>query len=152
MKRIRLLLRQEHVVEHVEVEDEQTSAYSEIILDRHGSFGLQQDDCEDGIYKILDELICQTDFDPRIVDHLISSCVLTIDDGEDIMQASTRIRKNKILFDILFERPFVSLIPLKQASIDVKNIEIQTILERNGFIDQEMNLPTVQQSVMSDGR
>lgn len=97
----------------------------------------------------MNDIIFHTDFDPSIVDHLISSCVLTIDDGEDIMQANTRIEKNRILYDILFERPYNSLAPLQQASIDVKNTEIQSILEKNGFVEQEINLPPVKHS---DGR
>ena len=56
--------------------------------------------------EIYDELVQDTTLDQSILDGLISRCVFTIHDREEILGQLTRTGRNKILLDILEDRPY----------------------------------------------
>ncbi|CAG2200682.1 unnamed protein product [Mytilus edulis] len=53
-----------------------------------------------------DELLDNTVLDKIVLDNLISRCILMIDDREEIIKPTTQRERNKVLLDILSERPY----------------------------------------------
>ena len=56
--------------------------------------------------EIYDELVQDTTLDQSILDGLISRCVFTIHDREEIIGQLTQMGKNKLFLDILEDRPY----------------------------------------------
>ncbi|XP_076105811.1 uncharacterized protein LOC143074148 [Mytilus galloprovincialis] len=53
-----------------------------------------------------DELLDNTVLDKMVLDNLISRCILMIEDREEIVKPTTQRERNKVLLDILTERPY----------------------------------------------
>ncbi|CAG2184366.1 unnamed protein product [Mytilus edulis] len=53
-----------------------------------------------------DELLDNTVLDKMVLDNLISRCILMIEDREEIIKPTTQRERNKVLLDILTERPY----------------------------------------------
>ncbi|CAG2198639.1 unnamed protein product [Mytilus edulis] len=59
-----------------------------------------------GLFPYYDELINQTVLDKMVLDNLISRCILMIEDREEIIKPTTQRERNKVLLDILTDRPY----------------------------------------------
>ncbi|XP_076108262.1 uncharacterized protein LOC143076400 isoform X2 [Mytilus galloprovincialis] len=53
-----------------------------------------------------DELLDNTVLDKMVLDNLISRCIIMIEDREEIIKPTTQLERNKVLLDILTERPY----------------------------------------------
>ncbi|CAG2196780.1 unnamed protein product [Mytilus edulis] len=53
-----------------------------------------------------DELLDNTVLDKMVLDNLISRCIIMIEDREEIIKPTTQRERNKVLLDILTERPY----------------------------------------------
>lgn len=73
-----------------------------------------------------DILTC-TILDKNVLDELISRCILTIDDREEIIKPATQTERNKILLDLLISRPYdvlnLFMVILKQSDPDNSNVQ-----------------------------
>ncbi|XP_063396717.1 uncharacterized protein LOC134681168 [Mytilus trossulus] len=56
--------------------------------------------------RYYDELLDNTVLDKMVLDNLISRCILMIEDREEIIKPTTQRERNKVLLDILTERPY----------------------------------------------
>ncbi|XP_076105809.1 uncharacterized protein LOC143074147 [Mytilus galloprovincialis] len=56
--------------------------------------------------RYYDELLDNTVLDKMVLDNLISRCILMIEDREEIIKPTTQRERNKVLLDILSERPY----------------------------------------------
>ncbi|XP_052074779.1 uncharacterized protein LOC127712406 isoform X3 [Mytilus californianus] len=59
-----------------------------------------------GLARYYDELLDNTVLDKMVLDNLISRCILMIEDREEIIKPTTQRERNKVLLDILTERPY----------------------------------------------
>ncbi|CAC5414967.1 NAB [Mytilus coruscus] len=59
-----------------------------------------------GLTRYYDELLDNTVLDKMVLDNLISRCILMIEDREEIIKPTTQRERNKVLLDILTERPY----------------------------------------------
>lgn len=59
-----------------------------------------------GIQPYYDEVISITELDKTVLDHLISKCVILIEDREEVAKLATQFERNKAILDILMERPY----------------------------------------------
>ncbi|XP_071148490.1 uncharacterized protein [Mytilus edulis] len=73
-----------------------------------------------------DILTC-TILDKNVLDELISRCILTIDDREEIIKPASQTERNKILLDLLISRPYdllnLFIVILKQSDPDNSNVQ-----------------------------
>ncbi|CAC5390146.1 unnamed protein product [Mytilus coruscus] len=77
--------------------EDTTQKYTQSVIKDHGHPGLT------GYY---DELVDNTVLDKMVLDNLISRCILMIEDREEITKPTTQRERNKVLLDILTERPY----------------------------------------------
>lgn len=59
-----------------------------------------------GHHLHLVELANKTVLDKQVLDNLISKCIITIEDREEIIKPTTQFERNKFLLEILIERPY----------------------------------------------
>ncbi|CAC5404458.1 unnamed protein product [Mytilus coruscus] len=59
-----------------------------------------------GLTRYYNELLDNIVLDKMVLDNLISRCILMIEDREEIIKPSTQRERNKVLLDILTERPY----------------------------------------------
>ncbi|XP_071179170.1 uncharacterized protein [Mytilus edulis] len=59
-----------------------------------------------GLFRYYDDLLENTVLDKMVLDNLISRCILMIEDREEIIKPTTQRERNKVLLDILTERPY----------------------------------------------
>ncbi|XP_052103264.1 uncharacterized protein LOC127736720 [Mytilus californianus] len=77
--------------------EDTTQKYTQSVVKDHGHHGLT------GYY---DDLLDNTVLDKMVLDNLISRCILMIEDREEIIKPTTQRERNKVLLDILIERPY----------------------------------------------
>lgn len=53
-----------------------------------------------------DELIHSTILDKEVLDNLISNCVLTLDDKEEIISFADQSSRNRKFYEIIMQRPY----------------------------------------------
>ncbi|XP_052073291.1 uncharacterized protein LOC127711330 [Mytilus californianus] len=77
----------------------------------------------------LDKVAHKTVFDKHVLDNLISKCIIMIEDREEIIKPTTQFERNKVLLEILTERPYDTfqlfkdvLIQLDQCTSDVQQL------------------------------
>ena len=68
-----------------------------------------------GIRVYYNELVNKTILDKNVTDLLISRCVLTISDREEIIKKDTQPDQNRTLLNILLKRPYRTFQDLKDA-------------------------------------
>ncbi|CAG2227858.1 unnamed protein product [Mytilus edulis] len=70
-------------------------------------------DQEHGVHHDLtgyyDALLDDTVLDRMVLDNLISRCIIMIEDREEIIKPTTQRERNKVLLDILTERPYPTI-------------------------------------------
>ncbi|CAG2233075.1 NAB [Mytilus edulis] len=65
-----------------------------------------KDEEHHGLTGYYDELLDNTVLDKMVLDNLISRCIIMIEDREEIIKPTTQRERNKVLLDILSERPY----------------------------------------------
>ncbi|CAG2212249.1 unnamed protein product [Mytilus edulis] len=85
-----------------------------------------------GLFPYYDELINQTVLDKMVLDNLISRCVLMIEDREEIIKPTTQRERNKILLDIMTDRPYGTFQVFKDVlkESDPHNSDVQELISR----------------------
>ncbi|XP_052075430.1 ankyrin-3-like [Mytilus californianus] len=71
-----------------------------------GAGSIEEDHKFHGLFRYYDDLLDNTVLDKKVLDNLISRCILMIEDREEIIKPTTQRERNKILLDILTERPY----------------------------------------------
>ncbi|XP_063395896.1 uncharacterized protein LOC134680683 [Mytilus trossulus] len=90
----------------------QTEGYEDVVPNSHtftekqslssATIGLSQH----GLPFHLVELAHKTVLDKQVLDNLISKCIIAIEDREEIIKPTTQFERNKVLLEILIERPY----------------------------------------------
>ncbi|XP_052073712.1 uncharacterized protein LOC127711644 [Mytilus californianus] len=72
-----------------------------------------------------------------VLDNLISRCILMIEDREEIIKPATQSERNKVLLDILTERPYGTFKVFKDVlkESDPYNTDVQELVSRMQFIE-----------------
>ncbi|VDI19756.1 Hypothetical predicted protein [Mytilus galloprovincialis] len=85
-----------------------------------------------GLTGYYDELLDNTVLDKMVLDNLISRCILMIEDREEIVKPTTQRERNKVLLDILTERPYPTFHLFKDVLLesDPNNSCVQEIVKR----------------------
>ncbi|CAG2201967.1 NAB [Mytilus edulis] len=65
-----------------------------------------KDQKQHGLVPYYDELINKTVLDKMVLDSLISRCILMIEDREEIIKPTTQRERNRVLLNILTNRPY----------------------------------------------
>ncbi|VDI69787.1 Hypothetical predicted protein [Mytilus galloprovincialis] len=91
-----------------------------------------KDQNQHGLFPYYDELINQTVLDKMVLDNLISRCVLMIEDREEIIKPTTQRERNKILLDIMTDRPYGTFQVFKDVlkESDPHNSDVQELISR----------------------
>ncbi|XP_076105812.1 uncharacterized protein LOC143074149 [Mytilus galloprovincialis] len=79
-----------------------------------------------------DELLDNTVLDKMVLDNLISRCIIMIEDREEIIKPTTQRERNKILLDILTERPYPTFHLFKDVLLESEpsNSCVQELVKR----------------------
>ncbi|VDH93892.1 Hypothetical predicted protein [Mytilus galloprovincialis] len=79
-----------------------------------------------------DELLDNTVLDKMVLDNLISRCILMIEDREEIVKPTTQRERNKVLLDILTERPYPTFHLFKDVLLESEpsNSCVQELVKR----------------------
>ncbi|CAG2185971.1 unnamed protein product [Mytilus edulis] len=90
------------------------------------------DQKQHGLSPYYDELINQTVLDKMVLDNLISRCILMIEDREEIIKPTTQRERNKVLLDILTDRPYGTFQVFKDVlkESDPHNSDVQELISR----------------------
>ncbi|VDI06713.1 CDK inhibitor PHO81 [Mytilus galloprovincialis] len=85
-----------------------------------------------GLFPYYDYLLHTTVLDKIVLDNLISRCVLMIEDREEIIKPTTQSERNKVLLDILTERPYGTFQVFKDVlqESDPHNSDVQGLVRR----------------------
>ncbi|CAG2190224.1 unnamed protein product [Mytilus edulis] len=85
-----------------------------------------------GLTGYYDELLDNTVLDKMVLDNLISRCILMIEDREEIVKPTTQRERNKVLLDILTERPYPTFHLFKDVLLesDPNNSCVQELVKR----------------------
>ncbi|CAG2189103.1 unnamed protein product [Mytilus edulis] len=91
-----------------------------------------KDQKQHGLFSYYDELINQTVLDKMVLDNLISRCILMIEDREEIIKPTTQRERNRVLLDILTDRPYDTFHVFKDVltESDPHNSDIQELISR----------------------
>ncbi|CAG2235169.1 unnamed protein product [Mytilus edulis] len=91
-----------------------------------------KDQKQHGLFPYYDELINQTVLDKMVLDNLISRCILMIEDREEIIKPTTQRERNKVLLDILTDRPYGTFQVFKDVlkESDPHNSDVQELISR----------------------
>ncbi|VDI42860.1 uncharacterized protein MGAL_10B023497 [Mytilus galloprovincialis] len=91
-----------------------------------------KDQKQHGLCPYYDELINKTVLDKMVLDNLISRCIFMIEDREEIIKPTTQRERNKVLLDILIERPYGTVDVFKGVlkESDPHNSDIQELISR----------------------
>ncbi|CAC5403781.1 unnamed protein product [Mytilus coruscus] len=83
-----------------------------------------------GLPLHLDEVAHQIVLDKHVLDNLISKCIIMIEDREEIIKPTTQFERNKVLLEILTERPYDTFQQFKDVLIqlDQCNSDVQQLL------------------------
>lgn len=80
------------------------------------------------------ELANKTVLDKQVLDNLISNCIITIEDREEIIKPTTQFERNKFLLEILIERPYECFEIFKDVLIQLdpraSEPDVQELLNR----------------------
>ncbi|XP_071177552.1 uncharacterized protein [Mytilus edulis] len=79
-----------------------------------------------------DELLDNTVLDKIVLDNLISRCIVMIEDREEIIKPTTQRERNKVLLDILTERPYPTFHLFKDVLLESEpsNSCVQELVKR----------------------
>ncbi|XP_052103269.1 uncharacterized protein LOC127736725 [Mytilus californianus] len=80
--------------------EDTTQKYTQSVVKDHGHHG------HHGLTGYYDDLLDNTVLDKMVLDNLISRCILMIEDREEIIKPTTQRERNKVLLDILTDRPY----------------------------------------------
>ncbi|CAG2252156.1 unnamed protein product [Mytilus edulis] len=106
-----------------------------------------------GIYVFYNELLHDTELHTCVADYLISRCVLTIDDAREIKCPPGQFQRNKILLDILIDRPYNSFYYLVDALEESGSLCLDLVLRmRQNKTYIKTDTETEQDSFRSDLR
>ncbi|CAG2236239.1 unnamed protein product [Mytilus edulis] len=106
-----------------------------------------------GIYVFYNELLHDTELHTCVADYLISRCVLTIDDAREIKCPPGQFQRNKILLDILIDRPYNSFYYLVDALEESGSLCLDLVLRmRQNKTYIRTDTETEQDSFRSDLR
>ncbi|CAG2214275.1 unnamed protein product [Mytilus edulis] len=85
-----------------------------------------------GLFPYYDELINQTVLDKIVLDNLISRCILLIEDREEIIKPTTQRERNRVLLNVLTDRPYDTFHVFKDVlkESDPHNSDIQELISR----------------------
>ncbi|CAC5360488.1 unnamed protein product [Mytilus coruscus] len=97
-----------------------------------------------------DKLIHSTILDIEVLDNLISKCVLTLDDREEIINSNNQSSRNKKLLKILNHRPYNTLGGLVEAMKE-SDQKSHTLLLSKMEAKVEDNVMTLQNAPLIDG-
>ncbi|CAC5406431.1 unnamed protein product [Mytilus coruscus] len=88
-----------------------------------------KDQTQHGLCLYYDDLLNITVLDKIVLDNLISSCILMIEDREEIIKPTTQRERNKVLLDILTERPYGTFQAFKDIlkASDPHNSDVQEL-------------------------
>ncbi|XP_052073290.1 uncharacterized protein LOC127711329 [Mytilus californianus] len=87
---------------------------------------------QQGLPLHLDKVAHITVLDKHVLDNLISKCIIMIEDREEIIKPTTQFERNKVLLEILTERPYDNFQPCKDTLIqlDQCNSDVQELFNR----------------------
>ncbi|CAG2198315.1 unnamed protein product [Mytilus edulis] len=97
-----------------------------------------------------DKLIHSTMLDKEVLDNLISKCVLTLDDREEIVNCDNQSSRNKKLLKLLINRPYNTLGILVEAMKESEQ-KSHTLLLSKMEAKVEDNVMTLQNAPLIDG-
>ncbi|VDI09526.1 Hypothetical predicted protein [Mytilus galloprovincialis] len=93
---------------------------------------LVKDQKQHGLVPYYEELINQTVLDKIVLDNLISRCILMIEDREEIIKPTTQRERNRLLLDILTDRPYDTFHVFKDVlkESEPHNSDVQELISR----------------------
>ncbi|CAC5406323.1 unnamed protein product [Mytilus coruscus] len=110
------------------VKDELSDAFIKLLSSRF----IYSEQKQHALFPYYDVLLNTTVLDKLVLDHLISRCILIIVDREEIIKPTTQRQRNKVLLDMITERPFGTFHVFKDVlkQSDPHNSNVRDIVRR----------------------
>ncbi|VDI33403.1 Hypothetical predicted protein, partial [Mytilus galloprovincialis] len=91
-----------------------------------------KDQKQNGLVPYYGYLLDNTILDKMVLDNLISRCIMMIEDREEIIKPTTQRERNRVLLDILTDRPYNTMEVLKDVlqESNPQNTDVQELVNR----------------------